>query len=127
MTKVRDYSKLASDILKEIGGQDNLVSFSRCATRLRLVLKDIPENAVNNIKGLPGVITVIVNSGQFQVVIGTHVADVYGAMSEQVDQSLLQAEPKEKNASLILSLQRCRLCLRHLSIFWHQRVSYRVF
>lgn len=100
MTKVRDYSKLASDILKEIGGQDNLVSFSRCATRLRLVLKDIPENAVNNIKGLPGVITVIVNSGQFQVVIGTHVADVYGAMSEQVDQSLLQAEPKEKKRIL---------------------------
>lgn len=100
MTKIRDYSKLASDILKEVGGQDNLVGFSRCATRLRLVLKEVPKDAVDNIKAMPGVITVVINSGQFQVVIGTHVADVYSAMSTLVDQSLLQAAPKEKKRIL---------------------------
>lgn len=97
MTKIRDYSKLASDILKEVGGEDNLIGFSRCATRLRLVLKEIPKEAIDNIKAMPGVITVIINSGQFQIVIGTHVADVYSAMSKLVDSDLLQAAPNKKN------------------------------
>lgn len=100
MTKIRDYSKLASDILKEVGGEDNLIGFSRCATRLRLVLKEIPKEAIDNIKAMPGVITVIINSGQFQIVIGTHVADVYSAMSKLVDSDLLQAAPKQKKRIL---------------------------
>ncbi|MCG3723441.1 hypothetical protein EXA23_07495 [Vibrio cincinnatiensis] len=36
MAKIRDYQKLANDILNQVGGQENVVSFTRCATRLRL-------------------------------------------------------------------------------------------
>ncbi|AUO66006.1 PTS beta-glucoside transporter subunit EIIBCA [Citrobacter freundii complex sp. CFNIH2] len=90
MKKIRDYNKLARDILQEVGGQDNIVSYSRCVTRLRLVLKDIPKSAVETIKQLPGVITVVLSGGQFQVVIGTHVADVYDALNDIVDPSKLQ-------------------------------------
>lgn len=89
MAKVRDYSKLAHDILREVGGEENLVSINRCATRLRLVLKEIPEQAVERIKQLPGVITVVLGAGQFQVVIGTHVGDVFQSLSESVDASLM--------------------------------------
>ncbi len=89
MTKVRDYSQLAADILSEVGGQENIISFTRCATRLRLVLKQTPEQAPEKIKSMPGVITVVQSGGQFQVVIGTHVADVYEAMGNLVDQRLL--------------------------------------
>ena len=39
MSKVRDYQKLAEDILEAVGGEENVVSAARCATRLRLVLK----------------------------------------------------------------------------------------
>ena len=91
MGKIRDYSQLAADILKETGGETNLISFSRCATRLRLVLKRVPAGAMEKVKQLPGVITVVQSGGQFQVVIGTHVADVYEALAAIVDPDKLQS------------------------------------
>lgn len=36
-----DYPKLAKDIIREVGGKENIVNATRCATRLRLVLKDL--------------------------------------------------------------------------------------
>lgn len=92
MTKIRDYARLAGDILAEVGGQDNLVSFARCATRLRLVLKETPPQAEARIKQLPGVIMVVQSGGQFQVVIGVHVAEVYDAFSGLVDPSQLKTD-----------------------------------
>ncbi|CAE1147704.1 glucose PTS transporter subunit IIA [Serratia sp. Tan611] len=92
MTKIRNYAQLAGDILAEVGGQDNLVSFTRCATRLRLVLKETPPQAAERIKQLPGVIMVVQSGGQFQVVIGVHVAEVFDAFSGLVDQSQLKTE-----------------------------------
>ena len=88
---IRDYAQLAKDILKEVGGQDNLKDFSRCATRLRLILKEVPEGAADKIKQMPGVITVVIASGQFQVVLGTHVADVFANMGNLVDKSFLSS------------------------------------
>ncbi|MFM2484713.1 beta-glucoside-specific PTS transporter subunit IIABC [Celerinatantimonas yamalensis] len=88
-TAVRNYAQLARDILEEIGGEENLSSFSRCATRLRLIIKSIPEHAAERIKSMPGVITVIISGGQFQVVVGTHVSDLYQEMSQLVDQNKL--------------------------------------
>ena len=41
----RDYPKLAKDIIREVGGKENIVNATRCATRLRLVLKETPEGA----------------------------------------------------------------------------------
>lgn len=73
MAKVRDYHKLALDIIDVVGGQKNIVNATRCATRLRLVLKETPEGAKEKVSALAGVITVVENNGQFQVVIGTHV------------------------------------------------------
>ncbi|MEB6335274.1 glucose PTS transporter subunit IIA [Serratia rhizosphaerae] len=92
MTKIRNYAQLAGDILAEVGGQDNLVSFTRCATRLRLVLKETPPQAAERIKQLPGVIMVVLSGGQFQVVIGVHVAEVFDAFSGLVDQSQLKTD-----------------------------------
>lgn len=96
MGKIRDYSRLAADILQETGGETNLISFSRCATRLRLVLKETPPGAVEKIKALPGVITVVLSGGQFQVVIGTHVADVYDALAAIVDPDKLQQSNEKR-------------------------------
>lgn len=73
----RDYPKLAEDIIREVGGKENIINATRCATRLRLVLKETPEGTKEKVQNLTGVITVVENSGQFQVVIGTHVGEVY--------------------------------------------------
>ena len=89
MTKIRDYNVLASDILKSVGGKENIISFTRCATRLRLVLKDTPAGCEEEINAFPGVIMVVQKGGQFQIVIGTHVSEVYEAFSALVDENKL--------------------------------------
>jgi len=79
MSKVRDYQQLAHSILEAVGGEDNIISVARCATRLRLVLKRSDAKAKDQVAALPGVITVVESGGQFQVVIGQHVGEVYEA------------------------------------------------
>lgn len=85
MAQVRDYEKLAGDIINAVGGEGNIVNVTHCATRLRLVLKETPEDANKKVSEMPGVITVVENSGQFQVVIGTHAKDVYGYAAQTLN------------------------------------------
>lgn len=82
---VRDYEKLAVDIVNAVGGKENIVKAARCATRLRLVLKETPKDAHKKVSELTGVITVVENNGQFQVVIGTHVGKVFDKVQTLVD------------------------------------------
>ena len=84
-TKVRDYPRLAKDIVRLVGGDSNIAAVSRCATRLRLVLKETPPDAKAQIAQLPGVITVVESGGQFQVVIGTNVGKVYDQVAIDLD------------------------------------------
>ncbi|MBC7760387.1 MAG: PTS glucose transporter subunit IIA [Candidatus Saccharibacteria bacterium] len=81
---VRDYPKLGRDIINLVGGEKNIAQATRCATRLRLVLSSTPPDAKAKIDALPGVITVVESGGQFQVVIGTHVGEVYDAVAQEL-------------------------------------------
>ncbi|MCO6547128.1 MAG: PTS glucose transporter subunit IIA [Gilliamella sp.] len=69
--------QLAESIIQHVGGKDNVISLVHCATRLRFVLKDDNKADAETLKKLAGVITVVQSGGQFQVVIGNNVADVY--------------------------------------------------
>ena len=102
MAQIRDYRKLAHDIICEVGGKENIVNATRCATRLRLVLKEEPEQAKEKVAAMAGVITVVENSGQFQVVIGTHVGEVYDAVAEELhlDTENLQVDPGQYGSSI---------------------------
>ncbi|MBN1467678.1 MAG: PTS glucose transporter subunit IIA [Fusobacteriaceae bacterium] len=71
------YQKLVEDILKNIGGKENINSVAHCVTRLRFKLKDESICKTDTIKKLDGVVTVMQSGGQYQVVIGNHVPDVY--------------------------------------------------
>ena len=106
MAQVRDYNKLAHDIIREVGGAQNIVNATRCATRFRLVLKETPAGAKEKISEMPGVITVVENNGQFQVVIGTHVGDVYAAAAEilHLDENMEEVEqPKQSVVNRIIA------------------------
>lgn len=106
MAQIRDYRKLAHDIICEVGGKENIVNATRCATRLRLVLKEEPEQAKEKVAAMAGVITVVENSGQFQVVIGTHVGEVYDAVAEELhlDTENLQVEqPKQSVMNKVIA------------------------
>ncbi|WP_258297249.1 beta-glucoside-specific PTS transporter subunit IIABC [Paenibacillus peoriae] len=69
--------KLAKDILASVGGEGNVSSLVHCATRLRFKLKNRDQADKNQTQNIPGVITVVENGGQYQVVIGNTVGDVY--------------------------------------------------
>lgn len=103
-TKVRDYNKLAKDIVTAVGGPENIVKATHCATRLRLVLKETPADAKEKISAMPAVITVVENGGQFQVVIGTHVVDVHKALVEDLgldtNENAGEADAGEKQSIL---------------------------
>lgn len=71
------YHELAGDILKNVGGIDNVKSVCHCITRLRFVLKDDKVANDEAISSLDGVIQVMRAGGQYQVVIGAAVDDVY--------------------------------------------------
>lgn len=100
---VRDYKKLAQDIIRLTGGRENITSAARCATRLRLVLKEVPDQAEEQIRSLPGVITVVQKQGQFQVVIGNHVGDVFEAVSGELGMGTAsgQEEASGKKESIL--------------------------
>ena len=72
-----DYHKTAMELLKELGGNDNITNVTHCATRLRFILKDESIGNKDKVAKIPGVITTVQAGGQFQVVIGNHVKDAY--------------------------------------------------
>lgn len=88
----RDYNQIAKDIIREVGGDENIASATHCATRLRLKLKDTSKANKSKVEKIIGVITVVEAGGQFQVVIGNHVKDVYNEMSQILD---LEGKPRE--------------------------------
>lgn len=79
-----DYRITAKELVKELGGDSNIINVTHCATRLRFILKD--ESVVDSAKvtKIPGVITTVQAGGQYQIVIGNHVKDVFGFIMEIV-------------------------------------------
>lgn len=71
------YEQLAKDIIYNVGGKENVNSVTHCITRLRFKLKDESKANTDVLKNMDGVVTVIKSGGQYQVVIGNHVPDVY--------------------------------------------------
>ncbi|MDQ1000578.1 PTS system beta-glucosides-specific IIC component [Neobacillus niacini] len=74
------YEQLAKDIIQNVGGKENVNSVVHCITRLRFKLKDEGKANTDAIKNMEGVVTVMKSGGQYQVVIGNHVPDVYKAV-----------------------------------------------
>ena len=74
--------ELARDIIENIGGEENIDGLRHCVTRLRFNLKDESKANTDYLKKRDGVVTVVQSSGQYQVVIGNEVAEVYDAIME---------------------------------------------
>ena len=74
------YDGLARIIIQNVGGKENIVSLTHCMTRLRFKLKDESKANTDILKETDGVVTVIQSGGQYMVVIGQQVADVYDAV-----------------------------------------------
>lgn len=78
-----DHAKTAAAVLTGVGGESNITSMVHCATRLRFVLKDESKADAAALRATPGVITTAQAGGQYQVVIGNDVPDVFAAIQAQ--------------------------------------------
>ena len=76
----KNYDELAKLIIENVGGKDNITQVQHCITRLRFQLKDMDKPNTEVLSKTPGVIKVMIASGQYQVVIGNAVSDVYEAV-----------------------------------------------
>ncbi len=76
------YEALAKSIVENVGGTENINSLTHCVTRLRFKLKDESKANTEVLKKMDGIVTVIKSGGQYQVVIGNHVPDVYQEVVE---------------------------------------------
>ncbi|EGO8563679.1 PTS beta-glucoside transporter subunit EIIBCA [Enterococcus faecalis] len=94
-----DYQAIAKEILKDVGGKDNIVDVTHCYTRLRFVLKDTKQANKEALLQTEGVISVVESGGQYQVVLGNKVAHVYNALEPLLAQQLTtKTSIKEKNS-----------------------------
>lgn len=76
------YEKLANDILVAVGGHENVNSVIHCMTRLRFILKDNSLPNKEAVEAMSGVQGVVISGGQFQIVLGPHVAKVAAEISK---------------------------------------------
>ncbi|MDD9149989.1 MULTISPECIES: beta-glucoside-specific PTS transporter subunit IIABC [unclassified Sporolactobacillus] len=100
-----DDQKLANKILEDVGGKQNVRSLIHCVTRLRFRLKDKSKAKTDEIKNLDGVMTVVQSGGQYQVVIGDNVTNIFDKITPHLDTAAVEAEqstesdqPKEKTS-----------------------------
>ncbi|EGO8846189.1 PTS beta-glucoside transporter subunit EIIBCA [Enterococcus faecalis] len=94
-----DYQAIAKEILKDVGGKDNIVDVTHCYTRLRFVLKDTKQANKEALLQTEGVISVVESGGQYQVVLGNKVAHVYNALEPLLAQQLTtKTSTKEKKS-----------------------------
>lgn len=92
------YEQLAKKIIENVGGRENITSLTHCVTRLRFQLKDESRAKDDVLKNMDGVVTVMKSAGQYQVVIGNHVGDVYADVCAiaGIGESSTTAEPPVK-------------------------------
>lgn len=83
----KNYSALSKSIIDYVGGTENIISLYHCITRLRFKLKDesIAQKNTDEIKKIPGVLSVVEANNQYQVVIGNEVEDVYKTIMANYD------------------------------------------
>ena len=79
------YHELAKEIVKNVGGKENILGLVHCITRLRFTLKDEGKAKDDVLKAMEGVVTVMKSGGQYQVVIGNHVPEVFEDVMELID------------------------------------------
>lgn len=97
------YNDTAKNLLKDIGGTDNVNSLVHCATRLRFTLKDNDLANDQAVENIPGVVGLVKGGGQYQVIIGPDVANVYNELQKEgLSDSNTQSKKEKKGFKGIL-------------------------
>lgn len=100
----KNYDELAKQIIALVGGTENIINLTHCVTRLRFKLKDYSKTDKKALKSLNGVLSVVVGNGQFQVVVGNAVEDIFQTIMELYPINTEKGEEitEEKNSNIVM-------------------------
>ncbi len=104
------YKQLAADIIKNVGGKENVIELRHCVTRLRFTLADESKANDEVLKNMDGVITIMKAMEQYMVVIGEHVPDVYNEVMQQLNLSDASSKENVKDNRTIFSKVLAYIC-----------------
>jgi beta-glucoside (arbutin/salicin/cellobiose) PTS system EIICB component len=90
----KNYAALANDVVSALGGKDNIVAVTHCMTRLRFVLKDETLTDIARLKSMSGVLGVVRNDNQCQVIVGNTVSQAYREVVSLLPTDLQPALPE---------------------------------
>ena len=102
----KKYDKLAKSVVEKVGGTQNINSLFHCVTRLRFKLKDVSKADKKAIENMEGVLSVIEGNGQFQVVIGNQVTDVFDTVLNlypEIRNDMSETQTEEKYTGNVLT------------------------
>ena len=97
------YAKLAKEIIALVGGKENISKAFNCVTRLRFYLHEPEKIDIQQIENLEGVMGTTQGSGQFQIIIGPDVEDVYKEVESQLassDQKSVDVDEEEPSRKI---------------------------
>ena len=94
------YRELAEKIVANVGGKENINSLTHCITRLRFKLKDESKANDDVLKNMDGVVTIMHSAGQYQVVIGNHVGQVYEDVVDMTGLGGESSAPEEASGNI---------------------------
>jgi len=97
----KKYQEMAQQIVDAVGGSENVVSVTHCMTRLRFNLKDMSIPKDDEIKNIAGVLGTARSGGQYQIIIGQTVNEVYDAVTAVGN--LTEAAPINENIDNVKS------------------------
>lgn len=95
-----NYKKVAEEVVMAIGGKENINNLTHCVTRLRFNLKneEIPKN--EDVEKIDGVMKVIKKGGQYQIVIGNEVGNVFKEVKKLIGEQTDRSEKKEEEKTV---------------------------
>lgn len=89
------YQTFNEEIIRLVGGKENIQAVVHCMTRLRFTLNDRSKAKTEELKALDGVIDVVSNNVAYQIIIGTHVNEVHAELISMLGLSPISAEETE--------------------------------
>ena len=91
-----NYKEIGQKILEAVGGRGNVQNLTHCATRLRFTLADVSKADDEAVKAIDGVVSLAKSGGQYQVVVGSDVPNIYRALEGLLDLDEVSKESSEK-------------------------------
>lgn len=95
----KNYTNMAEQIIKNVGGVDNVLQLTHCVTRLRFQLKDYNIANRDIVKDIDGVLSIVEGNNQFQIVVGDEVEYIYDAINKKYRINDFSSNQHSKNSS----------------------------